>query len=414
MTSIREIEPAPYIADFRHFSSYAEVSEILRSKDFVQGSHQESQPFFGNSLLTIDHDAHFERRRLEAPLFTKAALEYYEHEELIPLIEQTLAEARSVIDTDGLVRADLVELLRTILARISAVTTGIDGVDTPERTEAFRDYVEDLSVGVGVEWSTEDHAEVVVRILAVRDDFERDFFTASAERRKSLVGRYRAGELDQSALPSDLLTLLYLHWDDDWDDEFPLREAALYLVAASQTTTHALPHVMMHLSEWFEDHPEDRAKVSDKAFLKMAAHESLRLHLPAPALLRIAIDDVELASGATIAEGERVACLVTPANRDPSVFGADARSYDPYRETAGVKPWGFAFGGGAHSCIGRTLVTGLSPRTDDDYGTDGTLVNVLAALFDAAAILNPDDPPTYNPLTYHDAYGRFPIIMKPR
>lgn len=411
MSSIRDLEPAPYIADFRHFTTYAEVNEILRSKQFRQGSHQESQPFFGESLLTIDHDAHFERRRLEAPLFRKAALEYYEHEELIPLIRRTLDEARSSFDGTGVVRADLCGLLKTILARISAVTTGIDGVDTPERTDAFRDYVVDLSIGVGVEWSTEDHDEVIARILAIRDDFERDFFAPSAERRRQLVAQFEAGEIERDDLPVDLLTLLYLHWDDSWDEEFPIREAALYLVAASQTTTHALPHVMIHLSEWFDEHPEDRAKAEDKDFLKQAAQESLRLHLPAPALLRIALEDLELSNGVKIAKDERVACLVSPANRDPSVFGDDARCYDPYRDTGDIKPWGFAFGGGEHSCIGRTLVTGLSARTDNDEGTDGTLVNIMSALFAAGARMDPDDPPTYNELTYHDAYGRFPIIM---
>lgn len=30
-----------------------------------------------------------------------------------------------------------------------------------------------------------------------------------------------------------------------------------------------------------------------------------------------------------------------------------------------MKPWGPAFGGGRHTCIGRQLVTGLSPTFDD-------------------------------------------------
>jgi cytochrome P450 len=205
---------------------------------------------------------------------------------------------------------------------------------------------------------------------------------------------------------------MYLNWNDEWDDELPLREAALYLVAATQTTTHAVPHLIMHLSEWFGEHPEDRDNVNDREFLKRAAHETLRLHLPSPALLRIAIDDVTLNDGTTIAAGERVACLFTPANRDQAVFGDDARSFDPYRETANVKPWGFAFGGGEHTCIGRTLVTGLSARTDDDDGTDGTIVNIAAALYEAGVELDPDDPPSYTEMSFHDAYGRFPILLK--
>ena len=64
--------------------------------------------------------------------------------------------------------------------------------------------------------------------------------------------------------------LMYLHWNEDWDDELPLREATLYTVASSQTTTHAVPHMMMHLHEWFEAHPEDYEKRFDREFLKLS------------------------------------------------------------------------------------------------------------------------------------------------
>ena len=47
-----------------------------------------------------------------------------------------------------------------MLARISAVTTGIDGVDSQERTDAFRTHIEQLGTG-NYEWSTEDHSSVI-------------------------------------------------------------------------------------------------------------------------------------------------------------------------------------------------------------------------------------------------------------
>ena len=404
--------PPPHIDGIKHFVDFVSVDEILRSKDFRQGSHQESQPFFGDSLLTIDHDTHFERRRLQAPLFRKEALEYYEHKELLPLIGRALEECKETRNQSGEVRTDLCALVRTMLARISAVTTGIDGVDSQERTDAFRTYIEQLGTGATVEWSRENHSEVISRILKIREGFVEEFYGPSVERRLELIHKFRSGDLVEDDLPRDLLTLMYLHWNDEWDSELPLREATLYLVASSQTTTHAIPHLMIHLHEWFEKHPEDYPKRFDRDFLKQAGHEAIRLHLPSPALLRIALRDVTLTSGVKILEGERVACLFTPANRDESVFGADAREFTPYRETPDVKPWGFAFGGGEHTCIGRTLVTGLSARTDNDEGTDGTLVNIAHALFKAGIEIDPSDPPTYTELSHHDAYGRFPIILK--
>jgi len=394
------------------FTTFAEIDEILRSKDFRQGSHQESQTFFGRSLLTIDGDEHYDRRRLEAPLFTKAALEHYEHIELIPLISKTLEECKRDRGVDGLVRADLCILLRAMLARISAATTGIDGVDTAEQTVRFRDFVDQLGVGATVEWAVEDHGTMIHRILAVRDEFNREFFEPSVKRRKEIISRIQAGKLTHDSLPRDLLSLMYFHWDDDWDDELPLREATLFVVAATQTTTHAVPHLIRHLEEWFAEHSQDRAKTSDKEFLKRAAAETLRMHLPSPALLRIANRDVLLSSGAKVCKDERVACLFAPANKDASVFGADANLFNPYREAGGSKPWGLAFGGGEHACIGRSLVTGLSARTDATAGTDGTMVNIASALYAAGIEIDIDDPPLYTATSHHDAYGRFPIILR--
>jgi cytochrome P450 len=410
--AVRDLEPAPYIRELQQLTSHAECEEVLKSKDFVQGSHQESAAFFDDSLLVLDGEPHFERRRLESVLFTRAALEHYERQALDPHIDQVIAEAAANgRGGDGLVRGDLCLMLREMLARISATITGIDGVDDPASSARFRWFLEELGTGATVEWSNDDHDEVIARILGVRDQFVDEFFGPSMQRRKDLLASREAGEIGDDDLPMDLLTLLLAHWDDDWDDELPVRESTLYLVAATQTTTHTAPHVIRHLDEWLDDHPEDRQRLEDAQFLKRAAYEALRLHLPAPALLRIAKRDVVLSSGRRIAAGERVACMFTPANRDDSVFGDDVRSFDPWRDVGSAKPWGLAFGGGEHMCIGRSLVTGLSARTDGTEGTDGTIVRILRALFRAGVKVDPEQPPTYTEASHHDAYGRFPVIF---
>ena len=410
--SIRSLPPPPHVEGMQLFTNFSEIEEILRSKQFRQGAHQESQPFFGRSLLTIDGDEHYERRRLEAPLFTKAALEHYEHNELIPLINKTLEDCTRDRSADGLVRADLCVLLRAMLARISAATTGIDNVDTEEQTTRFRDFVDQLGVGATVEWAVEDHGVMIRRILAIREQFDNEFFAPSVKRRKEIIARIRNGELTQDDLPRDLVSLMYFHWNDEWDSELPLREATLFVVAATQTTTHAVPHLIRHLDEWFAENPKDRPKTSDREFLKQAAAETLRLHLPSPALLRVANEDVLLSNGVRVRKDERVACLFAPANRDTSVFGTDADCFNPFREAGGSKPWGLAFGAGEHACIGRSLVTGLTTRTDANVGTDGTIVNITAALYSAGIEIDLSDPPQYTSTSYHDAYGRFPIILR--
>ena len=409
---MRDTTPPPYVAGMAQLTRYAEVAEVLRSPHFVQGSHRESAPFFADSLLVLDGRAHFDRRRMEARLFGREALIHYEKQVLQPAIDRSLADLRERDGTTG----DLPTLTRRMLLEMTAQITGIDGVDTAESTERFHWFIDKIGEGSTVEWSTRDHDEVIAEVLAVREQFVEEFYAASLERREALVARYRAGELDGADLPLDLLTVLVLEADPGWDPLVPLREATLYLIAGTQTTSHAVPHIVNHLHGWFADHPEQRALVGDLEFLQRAAYESLRLHLPSPSLLRIATRDVELASGRRIADGERVALLFTPANRDPEVFGADADGYNLERVVQPpVKPWGLAFGGGRHTCIGRQLVTGLS-RTfdelaDEERATAGMAVQILLALYAAGVEPDPERAPQYRAVSHHDAFDSYPVVF---
>lgn len=410
--SVRELAPIPHISEMRQFLAYGDCEEVLKSRDFVQGAHAESLAFFGDSLLMLDGDAHFERRRLENKLFTKAALVYYESEALDPHIAQVIAEAAaSGRGADGVVRADLCEMLPEMLARVTATITGIDGVNDPESTARFRYFVDQLGRGSQVEWSTEDHDEVVREIIEVRDQFVAEFYEASVQRRRDLIARRDAGELDDAELPTDLLTLMYANWNDQWGEHVPLNEATLFLVAAIDTTSHETPHVVRHLDEWFAAHPEDRARLDDPEFLRRAVYESIRLHLTAPALLREASCPVDLSSGEQVSAGELVACVFTGANRDESVFGSDVATFDLRRDTGELNPWGLGFGGGVHMCIGRPLVVGL-PRTERSDGTDGSMVRILRALYAAGMELDPADPPSYSEASHQDFYARFPLLLR--
>lgn len=411
------IEPAPYIAAMTHITSYAEIDEVLRSKDFVQGSHQESKPFFGDCLLLVDGVDHFRRRRLEAPLFAKDNLFSYERQVLQPAIERCLDLCRADRDAEGRARGDLVLLTRRMLLQMTAQIAGIDGVDAEASTDRFGYFLDKLSEGVGVEWSTRDHCEVIREVLEIRHAFVEEFYAPSIHHREQLVARWRDGDLDRDGLPMDLATILMTAHDPGWDLELPLREMTLYLVAGTQTTTHALPHVVNHLTGWLLQQPADAALLQDQEFLQAAAYESLRMHLPSPSLLRIAATDVTLSTGRRVVAGERVALLFTPANRDPAAFGADAEVFDPHRVVQPpVKPWGLAFGGGIHTCIGRQLVTGLSRLVDDvderSRTTDGIEVQILAALYAAGVEMDPERPPRYRAASHHDAFDSFPVRFR--
>lgn len=407
---------AAFLERFPRVDTYAEIDEVLRSPDFVQGSHFESRPVFGGSLVVIDGPAHRERRRMLMGMFSHAALRRNEQEILAPAIRQAFDALAATRDTDGLVRVDLVALLRELTIVISAHVTGVDGAQEPARRMQLQALVSRLEAASGVEWSTRDHAEVMAEGVAARRALICDFLQPALDRRVALVRRIADGQLQESELPMDLLGLLARHGENgqDGEDAQIWRECALFLVAGTQTTSHALPHVVWHLAHWWKEHPDQRARATDTEFLRAAANESLRLHQPVPALLRIAARDVVLASSRrSFAAGERIALFFSSANREAGLFGDQADAFDPLRPfSRKPPPWGLTFGAGAHTCIGRALVTGLSHRYDDADPTRGTIVGVLQALYQAGLELDAQRPPRRNTDSYHDAFASLPVVLR--
>lgn len=84
-----------FLHQFQRVDSYAEIDEVLRSSGFEQGSHFESRPVYGGSLVTIDGPEHRARRKLLMGLFTHAALRRSEVEILAPAIRQAFDALRA-------------------------------------------------------------------------------------------------------------------------------------------------------------------------------------------------------------------------------------------------------------------------------------------------------------------------------
>ena len=113
-----------FLDQFPRVDTYAEIDEILRSPDFIQGSHFESKPVFGGSLVVIDGPEHRQRRKMLMGMFSHAALRRNEKEILAPAIRHAFEALAATRGADGLVRVDLVPLLRslTMHAQISKNT----------------------------------------------------------------------------------------------------------------------------------------------------------------------------------------------------------------------------------------------------------------------------------------------------
>lgn len=375
------VEDPPYIAGATRVILYDEVEEILKSRDFAAGKfEQESLPFRGETVIELDGDEHLDRRRLEAPLFSRSALLYYETEVLERSIQRCIQERVALRDPDGVVRADLTELTRRMLLQIAAATIGLDDVETPERTTLLERYMYPLNDAVDVKWSTRDHADVVRDGLIAKEAFLSAFYVPSESRRRTLVGAYREGRIEQDDLPIDLITLMLLQHQPGWDDDLMAREAILFLDGATLTTSNAVTHAVLELLEWLPAHPEDQGSVTDDEFLRGVCNETLRLHPNITALVRRATRPMVLRTGRAIGSGEVVALNIVQANRDPAVFGADAEQFDPRRTVEQrVRPYGFAFGAGRHVCIGRPMVTSVSGKVEHGE-PDRVMLKILKAL----------------------------------
>jgi cytochrome P450 len=370
------------------------------------------------SLLFTDGPLHLERKMIFTNLFTKEAMAYYELKLLEPTIDDVMAEVKTARGPDGLARTDMVPLMRIMLHRISARLAGVDGVNTPERTEKFRQLVKKLAEAVDAHWTTKDRQELVGEGIAAFKTLIDEYLKPSLERRRDLASRFKAGEVKKEDLPRDALMMICLQGDDtrlvDSDyDAYVWREAAFFLVAGTGTSTTTLPFAPVHIDAWIKAHPEDTDKLNDTNFLRRCVGETLRLHQTAPVRFRVAAKDVVLSTGRKVAAGEKLALMNTTANREVDLFGPDAGEFKPYREIpAGLLPWGMTFGGGAHMCCGRSLVTGLQNRSDEKTGTEGTLVKILKRLYSVGMELDPTRPPSLVATSHLQAYESVPIILR--
>jgi hypothetical protein len=353
---------------------------------------------------------------LEGALLRKPQLSRLENEVLPNALNRQFDTVRRQRGPDGVARADLLKVLRGGLIPLAAAFVGLDGLETDESIEALRLCLLKISEGSSIRWGVRPIAEVMPAVLAAKDDFVRDYFEPAWSRRRELVDDVAAGRRDRADLPADLITLLITNPIAGWDADVNVREVLLYFTGAANTPALVTPHVVHDLLSWLAAHPEDQALISGASreeFLWHSIVESLRLHLEVPAHFRRPLRSVKLSSGRYLKEGEGVALDIVAASRDPAVFGSDATLFNPHRPspTRGMA-FGFAFGGGRHTCIGRELMVG--PATGEVLqpgASRGVFGKLLTELFDRGIRFDPDNAPQLSPDRTRPEYTEFAVIF---
>jgi cytochrome P450 len=246
---------------------------------------------------------------------------------------------------------------------VSVMQERVEGITTELLDELSPgdelDFVERLGASVPV--------SVIAQLLGVADTDHADFRRWSdaciestdvdSETNARLAGELYAflGEhisRRRSHPSDDMLTTLVQSEVDGRplaDGEILIYALSL-LVAGNETTRHLLSGSVMTLAE----HPDQRARLAadpDPHVATNAVEECLRWVTPIQTFGRTATTDV-VVGDQPIEEGDWLVMLYASANRDETVFGDDANTFDAFRP---ANPAHVAFGFGEHLCLGASL-----------------------------------------------------------
>jgi cytochrome P450 len=370
---------------------------------------QYSGHFDMGTMIALDGKEHLERRRLIGRLLDNA--DWFKDKVLVPAVERNIKEALASPDPDGFSRIDLVPFNMRVSQQMAAAMVGLDRALTTDGVIELLSLVTSLGKSQAKLELIFDYDvdSVLPRALAARQAIFDKFYSPALEIRRDIVDRFMRGELAETDLPFDMITLLLLHGNEAGvDEETAFREALLMLTAGTLTTALSTTWAIHELLSWFSKHPEDLPLRNDQQFLLRAFTESLRLHPGLGGNLRRATANVVLDGKVEVHHDEFAMLYKAAANRDSEVFGEDANEFNPRRILpAGVHEYGLAFGNGRHKCFGMPLVIGTK-------STDGIAPRLLTRLFAAGIRTDPAQTPTKFGEDHrgYDQWSSYPMMLR--
>jgi cytochrome P450 len=390
--------------------TYQAANHALKQKDLRQALYDEGAVIMNKVLVNLHGDEHRTRRNVETQVFRRDFFRYYEQEVFPRTLKETIAPFLSA----G--QMDVVDFGYRVMVNLTADFTGIDrpnrsAAETVQLIEMLRLFGRTAIIA----HSTQDRDTIRKAALEALDVFQADYVDPSVAQRKKLLAQVADGELNEDQLPRDILTALLSNLSEEQlPADVLLREMAFFGLAGAHTSIHTLGHVVHEIFTWCAAHPGDwRRFENDPLLVQRAVHESVRLHPSSPVAARRSLCPVHL-DGADVDTGTEVNISLHNANRDPTVFGPDAASFDPYRELSGkVSPYGLSFGLGTHACLGLNLAAGSLPKpdTDPDDHHFGTIAMIVRTLLNHKARPTPGAEPEKDTTTARDLWATYPVTF---
>ena len=394
-------------------TAYRDCEQALKLPDLKQALYDEGAILMDRVLVTLHGEEHRLRRNAEMRVFRRHFFRHFEHE-IIPTV---FDDVMSTIDVET---EDIVDLGYHFMVFLALKFAGIDPQQNTR--EEFDDMVAMLRMfGVAATLGQSRDKDLEAKSQAVRDtleEFDRRFFTPSAARRQRLIAQVRNSDLDEDQLPMDVLTVLLADEDKlNLVRDMVVRETAFYFLAGAHTSVHSLGHAMHHLLSWCEAHEGAREQlIADRAMTQRFIHESFRLHPSSPVSKRRCLSHMTLPDGQSARAGDIVIVNLRQANRDETIFGADAADFNPGRViTAGVPETGITFGIGTHACLGKNLAAGNLVRTGstpDESHQYGTVAWIAHALLEAGVQNHPEQQPELDRSIDRETWLRYPVCFR--
>ncbi len=354
-----------------------DLQEVLRSKSAFESQEVSTEyyidpspaaetnmrEFFNGIVTMINGPEHRNRRRLLNSLVRPEELVRFREHVILPSVDRWLSRALKK-NEEGLYGCDLAGVVERIFLEFAAALIGLQGTESEEGMARLRSCV--LPIFGGMSSSHFENRDAVIAAgVDAKTILVEEFYKPSLAYVKEQMARVAAGEIADEDVPLNLLKMIVTSADPGYEDEgIAIREAILFFVATTGTSTQAVLSTIEDLSKWFEKHPEDVALVEDPEFISNALQESLRLKAPYVSFItRVAVDDINVGS-CPIKAGDAIQGWVAQAGRDPDVYGEDANEFNPKREVPdGFNRYGLAFATGAHQCLGLRAVLGNDGRS---------------------------------------------------
>lgn len=330
---LRAADPVHYDQQLgRYFLTRGtEISDLIKNRELNadprkanEGSF--SKTLYGNnskelSILMLDDPEHKRQRNLVLQAFNKRSVDA-----LLPRIEQIAQSLADDIDAaDG--PFDFVQLFGSPLP--TTVMAELLGIDPADRLDFRR-------------WS--------LGCMQALNPFRTSEQTALYEESTNVLADYLTREVDKrrSAPTDDLITRLALA--EEAGDTLTTQDIVLLirllLIAGNSTTTDMLGAGVVQLLK----NPDQLAKFRARPDLHdNAMDEILRVEPPVTQVLRSAHEDMQVNDKA-IKKGDTIHLSLFGAHFDPDM-NPDPHKFDIERP----RIQHFAFGGGAHYCLGAGL-----------------------------------------------------------